>query len=134
MALITFITDAYRMGGIIAETATPSAEQGAKAVTRLNDMMASLAEDGIDVGYNPKTNTADTVEFPAGYVAGLKAMLAVILCSEIGFDVPATTAAIASDGYDKMLRQAVLAQNTPVKMRHISPGASNPYRFNILTG
>lgn len=133
MTVLTFITDAYRMANIVGETETPSAEQASKAITRLNDLMASLAEDGIDLGYNPKSSTTDALELPLGMIGGLKAMLCVDLCGDIALDVPPVVAGKAEATYERLLRQAVLAQNTPIRLRHIDPGAANFRVYNIVT-
>ena len=132
MTLIDLITDAYRMAGIIAESDTPSAEQGAMAVTRLNDLIAELESDGIDLGWNPKSSTTDTASFPEGYVGGIKAMLAVLLFVQyMGPAVPPVLAATADSAYERMLRQATILQNTEVSMRGMSLGASSGYWRDI---
>ena len=112
MIVLELITGALRRAGIIGEAESPSAEEGADAVTRLNDMMAAMAEDGIDLGWNPKATTAETVVLPLGHVGTLKAMLAVMLADEYGTEVSPSTAAEASDGYKRLLRQALQMQMT----------------------
>lgn len=107
MIVLDLVTDSLRQIGIIGETQTPSAEQGADAVIRLNDLMASLAEDDIDLGWNPKDLSSDAAVLPLGAVAAIKALLAIVLAGEYGVEIPATTAAVASDGYKRLLRQGV---------------------------
>ncbi len=133
MTLIDLITDAYRMSGIVPEYATPDATQGAKGVTRLNDMMAALAGDGIDLGYAPRASTADTFSPPLEHVLGIKSMLAVSLCGDYGVEVPVLVAQQAQNGMDRMLRQAAVMQNVPLSLRTVSHGAGGCGDYNILT-
>jgi hypothetical protein len=109
MIVLELITGALRRAGVIGEAEDPSAEEGADAVTRLNDMMAGMAEDDIDLGWNPKSSTADTVVLPLGHVGTIKSMLAVLLADEYGTEVSQVTAMEAKDGYQRLLRQAIKA-------------------------
>ncbi len=107
MLVIDFVTDVLRQCTIISEIATPSAEEGADAVTKLNDMMAELEADEIRLGWNPKATTADTIVLPAEHVMGLKAMLGVRICEGYGSPVPPVMQALANAGYERMLRQSL---------------------------
>lgn len=133
MTVVDFITDPLRQLSIISEIETPSAEQGADALTKLNDMMADLAEDGIDFGWNPKATTAEDIVVPDGQKAGLKAMLGVRVAEGYGLPVPPLMGAMAEGWYKRALRRAVQAlmrkavSDTPA-------GEIYGYRQNILTG
>jgi hypothetical protein len=107
MLVSDLVTDALRKLTVIGQTATPSAEQGQDAVTKLNDVMASLAEDGIDFGYNPKATTAESIELPAGHALTIKAMLILSLAGGYGIEPPAFEVGIAGAGYNRMLARAV---------------------------
>jgi hypothetical protein len=107
MTVIDFVTDVLRQLVIISEIETPSAEQGADAVTKFNDMMASLEGDDIKLGWNPKATTADTLVLPAEHMMGLKAMLGVRLAEGYGQPVPPVMQALANAGYERMLRQSL---------------------------
>jgi hypothetical protein len=132
---LDLITDALRDIGVISEIESPSAEQGDAAVSRLNDLMASLAEDGIDLGYAPISATTDTVVIPDGHVSTIKALLA-IKCAPMyaGSEVPPLIAASADAGYTRLLKQALLLQNTAVIMGHMSLGAGSQSSYDITTG
>jgi hypothetical protein len=110
--VLELVTGALRRAGVIGEADDPSAEEGSDAVTRLNDMIAGMAEDGIDLGWNPKASTADTVVLPLGHIGTIKAMLAVMLADEYGTEVSPVTASEAKSGYDRLLRQALQMQMT----------------------
>lgn len=133
MTLIDIVTDTLRQITVIGQTATPSAEQGQDAVTKYNDLMADLEEDGIDLGHYPKATTADTVELPAGTIAGIKALLGVRLCDGYGIPVPPVVATVAMSGYRRMLGRAIYGSQR--ETRTDAPhGDAQPYSPNILTG
>jgi hypothetical protein len=133
MTVLDIITDALRQIGIIGETQTPSAEQGADAVTRLNDLMASLAEDDIDLGWNPKATSADTVSLPLGQVAAIKALLAVNLAGEYGAEIPPLTAATAGEGYKRLLRQGIQNVMKQTRLYVMPRGNAQSLLNRILT-
>lgn len=131
--VLDLVTGALRRAGIIAESEDPSAEEGQDAVTRLNEIMASMQADGIDFGWNPKATTADTYVLPLEHVGPVKAILAVQLADEYGTEVSSSTGMEASDGYKRMLRQALQGQLQPVRLS--SPrGDAQFYTSRILTG
>lgn len=134
MQLITFITDAYFMAGIISETETPSAEQGAKAVTCMNDLMAELAESDVDLGWVPVGSTSATISLPLGHVNGLKALLAVHLCSRYGVDPPPQVVADAERGRNRLIGQAVSLQIQRTSDAQLPVGESQWYGYDITTG
>lgn len=134
MLVVDLVTDVLRDLAIISEIATPSAEQGQQAVTKLNDLMASLAEDGITFGYNPKATTADSIVLPDGQVATIKALLGVALADSYGLpSVPLNMATVASTGYERLMRQSLNASMRN-KVTDAPMGDRQPYRWNILTG
>jgi hypothetical protein len=130
MTVNDFITDVLRQLTVISEIDTPSAEQGQDAVTKLNELMASLAEDEIKLGYNPKATTAEDIVLPDGQVSTIKAMLGVRLAEGYGLPVPQIMAAFAESGYKRLLRQSLNASMRPTK-----PDCPTAFggSYNILT-
>lgn len=129
------ITGAFRKAGIINEVESPSAEQGAWAVLRLNKMMAALREDGIDLGWAAVSSVADTINLPEGHQEAIESLLAVKLYVDfMDQNIPAAIVIEAEEGRSRLQRQAVLLQNTAVSMRHISPGAAGGGTYDITTG
>jgi hypothetical protein len=108
--VLEVVTDALRDINVIGETQTASAEQGSTAVRKLNELMASLAEDGIDLGFAPVANTAATMDLPLGAVSTIKALLSVACASIYGAEIPAQVAGKAESGYNRLLGQAVSMQ------------------------
>lgn len=134
MNVVDLVTDVLRDLGIISEIATPSAEQGQQAVTKLNDLMASLKEDGILLDFNPKATTAEAIALPDGQLSTIKAMLGMKLCDSYGVvPPPLGLATEAKDGYERLLRQSLHA----TMQRGVSDapyGEQQFWRWNILTG
>ena len=58
--ILDIVTDAARIVNLMDETQQLSAEQGAMALTALNDLMADYFEDGIELGWYPQTDLSVT--------------------------------------------------------------------------
>src|SRR4051812_25375511 len=135
MVVLDLVTDTLRQLGVISEIETPSAEQGQDAVTKLNDLMASLEVDGIDLGYNPKATTAEALVLPAGHVVTIKAMLGVALAESYGLSPPPIMSAMAEAGYKRFIRYVVNDTMRQTSTTNVGYGEGQTRRvFNILTG
>ncbi len=134
MLALEIVTDALRYIGVISETETPSAEQGADGVRKLNELMASLEEDGRDFGYAQIADTADTVVCPLGEVRTIKALLAVNMSPIYGAAIPEVVANVAGTGYQRMLRNALLLAQMPAELATASHGAGAQYTYDIERG
>lgn len=121
--VLEIVTDSLRQIGVIGQTKTPSAEQGADAVAKLNDLMQSLQEDEIDLGWGVKASTASTYVLPLGLVEGIKAMLAMKLAGTYGVEPPAVTSALAAAAYRRMLGQAIHAAMNTKRMTVLPQGS-----------
>lgn len=116
MNVSDLINDTLRRASIINEAETASAEQGADALTRLNEMMAEWAGVGIDMGWNPKATTAETADINLEYVSAIKANLGARLCGAYGIAIDPGLAFEADTGYNRLMRQAVLGLIRPVRV------------------
>ncbi len=135
MLVLELATDALRDIGVISEVETPSPEQGQSFVRKLNELMASLAEDGIDLGFAPVSTTADTVTLPLGAVSTIKVMCAVA-CAPMyaGSEVPPLVSALASSGYTRLLSQAIRFQLEHAHSGTLPMGQNYRYGYDILNG
>lgn len=134
MQALDLITDALKDIGVIGQTATPSAEQGSHGVTKLNDVMFSLLEDGVDLGWVAVTSTTDTVVIPLGHVPSIKALLSVSLAAIYGAEIPPSVANRASSGYERLLGQAFSLQIERSQSNTLPCGENQRHGYNILTG
>src|SRR5689334_2002774 len=115
MLILEVVTDALRNIGVLGVTDTPDAEQGADGVRKLNELMASLTADGIDLGYAQSGSTADTIVLPLEHVSTVKALLSLRMAPIYGAEIPLAVAASADAGYQRMLTQAMNLSMQPVR-------------------
>ena len=127
-----YIASAMRLAQILAEGETPSAEQGADMLAAMNDMMASMAEDGIDLGYSPQSSTTDTLLINLGSREAVKYLLAARACALFEKPIPPIVAQFAQDGYKTMLRTALYQEMQPSTFEQ-SP-FNTGRRFDITNG
>lgn len=132
---VQVIDDALRLIGVIAETQTSSAEQGANALRKLNQLMETWAVDGIEVGYFAQTSTTATCPIPAWAERGVTARLAKALLA----DYP--SAALSPDLLDDeqngvaTIRRAVFYQNRePLDMSDMGLGEGHRIFADITNG
>lgn len=134
METLDLITQSLRSIGVIDATQAPSAEQGAQALNNLNRLMASLAEDGIDLGYAPTTDITDDVLIPLGHVATIEALLAKKEASFRGIDIPNDVEETSQAGYNRLLGQAVSMQIQRSQMDTLPTGDNQYAYYDINTG
>ncbi len=125
------IADALRLLGVLTETQTLSAEQGADGLVTLNDLLEEWSEHGIEVGYFVQTSPAD--DFPCGPTlhAPVKFNLAVHLAPQYGIAVRPDIGARAETYYRRLLTQAVYDRMPEQDMSHLPGGLRT---FDIETG
>lgn len=104
------IADALRELNVISEIQTPSAEQYAHALRKLNQMMAKWLEDGIEIGFYPQTLASDTCPIPEYAESGVTLALAIGCASNYGATVSQELGATASSAYDTILRTSINAR------------------------
>lgn len=134
METLTLITNSLRSIGVLRAGVAPSAAQGEVALGNLNQLMASLAGDGIDLGYLPTTDITDDIALPLEDQATIQAMLALIEASERGIEPPAMVAYTAEQGRQRMLRNAFLLAQEPASLSSVSKGIGAYCGYDITTG
>lgn len=107
------ITPALRMLGILQETESASAEQAATGLVTLNDMMAALAGEGVDLGYAPQSDPTADIGINIEDRQHLKNLLAVMLAPEYDRQIHPVIAALANDGRNTLLRNALIRNPVP---------------------
>lgn len=103
------IADALRELNVISEIATPSAEQYAHALRKLNQLMAKWLEDGIDLGYFPQTSPSDDCPINDYAELGVTLNLAIAVASNYGATVSPELGIQAESAYATILRTAMNA-------------------------
>ena len=134
MLALEFVTDALRSIGVLSEIDTPSAEQGQDGVRKFNELMTSLAEDGVDLGWAPIEDTASTVVMPLGHVSGIKAMLGKACAPLYGAEVPGVVAQMADQCYSRLINQSLALQIERTQSDTLPMGQNYAGQYNILRG
>lgn len=128
------IADSLRELTVISEIQTPSAEQYAHALRKLNQMMAKWLEDGIEIGFYPQTLASDTCPIPDYAESGVTKALAIECASNYGATVSQELGATASSAFDTIQRTSIRARMPVGRMLNRPRGEGDSYPGNILTG
>lgn len=81
---LEIITYAMLKCNIFDESSAPTPEQGVTTLNILNDMMANMAADGINLGWYPQTNIASVSPLQAKDVGPVKYRLCASVASHYG--------------------------------------------------
>ena len=122
MTNLEIITAALRLLGVIAETDVASAEQSQTGLAVMNDMLEDWAGRGIDAGQWPQSELTAEFPGPTTVEGTCKANLAVWLAPYYTAPLRPEVVMLASAGYSRLLREAMLAQLQPVSMAHLHRG------------
>jgi hypothetical protein len=128
------VEPALRLLGVLDEIQNASAEQSSTGLVVLNDMMADLSGDGVDLGYAPQSDPAVDNGMNIESRQALKFMLAVCLSPIYTKPITPVIAAEATMGRNKLLRDAIYQTRQPSTMTHAPLGEAFAVRTNILTG
>lgn len=123
------------LGVVSEEQRAPSPGQGEYGLSVLNDMMLEWQASGIDLEYSVQTSTTDDTPINESDRLTVKANLAVRMADTYNRPVPQLTAAIAQSGYDRLCRDAALANQQTQDMSHLPLDQARLIRpSRILTG
>lgn len=132
---IQVITDALRGLNVINEVETPSAEQGAQCLRKMNQMLAEWAVDRIVIGYFAQTDTSATCPIPDWAERGVTNQLALYIASDFGAEPSIPVVAAADAGMQTILRTVMNLQLEGADMSHL-PRGNGRYGagFDITSG
>lgn len=128
---VNLIAGALRDLGVIAETETPSAEQGATGLTNLNQMLFAWEVQDIDLGYFTQSSTSDTCPIPEYSEQGVQASLALKLAPIYGATVSAELLAKQVEGMRVINNVAMNEKLRPVRTDR--PLGSGHHYFRDIT-
>lgn len=117
------IGDALKELNVIAETQSPSPEQGAHGLRKLNELLEAWTEDGIELGYYAQTLTTADCPIPLWAVRAVKLCLAPELATHYGASVSTELAVKINDAYSSLLRKSVVEKLEPADMSHLPQGS-----------
>jgi hypothetical protein len=123
---IDLITSSFRKANIVNEQETPSAEQGAKGLESLNDLLLFMESDGLIIGSLPLVSQDDELTVADAVASAMKDVLAVMLCRDHGVEVSAELAVLAERS-EKIIER--LATCPPVlNGSHLPAGSTSWWR------
>jgi hypothetical protein len=103
MTVNDLVTRALQLAGVVGMTRAPSAAEMNDGIDTLNEMLASWAIDGMDLGLSTLIQT-DDVLVDDSYMRGIRYSLAVELAGEHGLlsELPASVIATADTEMGKI--------------------------------
>lgn len=125
------IADTLLAINVIRAGQTPSAEQQAQGIRRLNQMMALWAGEGKNLGYIPVGTVTDVLTVPDAALVGIVNNLAILWAPFFGATVAPEIVALAERGMaviDKLTSQEILITT------ELQPAADYPGTYNIQSG
>jgi hypothetical protein len=129
------IGDALRELGVIAETETPSAEQGTHGLRKMNDLLEAWTEYGIELGYFAQSATSDTCPVPNWALRAVKLCLAPEIATAYGAKVSPELAVKIDDAYQALLRKTQVEALPEASMDHMPQGSGKfGTGFDIISG
>jgi hypothetical protein len=116
--VIQLLTDALRLVNIINSNQSPSAEQGIQALHVLNEMMADVQADGLQMGWYPIADADIATEAPISDedIRSVKWCLGLELCPYFGIEPLPQHQTNAQDAYTRLAKRKVLYLETDVSM------------------
>lgn len=132
MKTIDLINDALREINVISEVQTASAEQGAYALRKLNQMMELWKENDIDFGWYKLPDTNGVVPIPDWAEVAVTLTLARDCAPKYGASLSLESASVGANAYNVVLRKSISEKIDNADMTHMPEGAGhNRARYNI---
>jgi hypothetical protein len=130
---LQIVTSALRMLAVLDATETPSAEDGALGLEQLNDLMALLAADNIDLGFPAQDSLADDFPLDDTVAAQVKPLLAAKLHAFYpSASPPPSLSGQAALAVSQLRRAAVLENIEEADLRHVPLGEWNRGGSDII--
>ncbi len=125
------ITAALRMLTVLdADQTAMNPEDGQLGLDELNTLMATLATQGIDLGFPPQDNLSDDFPLDDQVAAQIKPVLAMHLFTFYpSANVPQTLPASAERSMSRLLLDSVLASMQEASMRNLPLGEARRCRY-----
>jgi hypothetical protein len=128
------VTAALRMVGVLDANETAQIEDAMLALGELNDLFSTLEADGIDLGYPPQSNLADTFPLDAVAEAQIKPLLAAQLLTHYPSARPTDSLPIRVRNAMTQLELASVLANTEEVQAAIPRGSGFYSDYDISTG
>jgi hypothetical protein len=130
---LVLIEDALRDINVISEVESASAEQGAYALRKLNQMMEAWKENDIDFGWFAQTATTAQAPVPDWAELGVISSLAIACAPKYGASVSPELAVINDAAMSVIERKCINEKTKGSDMSHMPRGAGHRYRHHDIT-
>jgi len=127
---LDIIEDALELLGVIADGESASAEDGAFALRKLNQMLSGWEVDGVALGYFQQSSTTDPCPIPDWAEKGVYGRLAMDMAAHFQRTLTPEAVRTADEGYELILRRVISLGMKGLDMSHLGGGS---YRWNIET-
>lgn len=128
------ITDALGLIGVLRETETMTAEQGAHGLRVLNHLMADWEQDGLGLQYYEQSSLTSDTPIPNHAIVPVKYFLAFALAPFYSRPVSKEMLALADKYYARLRRDAMALTVAPTDLSHLAPGSAATGSYDIVTG
>ena len=125
ISTVDVINSALREINVISEQDTADANQGAYALSRLNQMMSVWKEDSIDVGYFSLANTSGDCPIPEYAELAVILGLAIACASKFGATISQELASVASSSVSSLRRKLISEGLDNADMTFLPRGAGH---------
>jgi hypothetical protein len=128
------IEASLRLLNVIDEEETPSAEQGIKTLHILNDLMADMRSDGIDLGWYPIADADITADAPLAKedIRAVKLCLAIEAAPHFGVEPLQTLKDRYEEAYAKLAKRAI--KTVEADLSGLPLAEAEPYTADIENG
>ena len=132
---VQIIGDALRDINVISEVDEPSPEQGAYALRKLNQMMASWEGSDIALDYFPQTDTTENCPIPEWAELGVTAALSLVCAAKYGADVSKELAVVLDEAVSTLRGKLIRESLEKMSMLHLPRGTGHRRTgYDINTG
>jgi hypothetical protein len=104
---LELVTYALLKINVFDENSSPSPEQGITALNVLNDMMASMSEDGVKLNWYPQTNMAAVSPLQAQDVGPVKYLLCAAMAAHYGITLSELLIAEIEAAWLRLVKRAM---------------------------
>ncbi len=116
------INGALRDINVISEVEDASAEQGAHAIRKLNQLMEIWKEEDKDLGYFSQPDTTGTCPIPDWAELGVGAALSIVLAPKYGASISPELVAVADAAVNAIARKTISEKLDNQDMSHMPRG------------
>jgi hypothetical protein len=122
------------MLGILDADESPSNEDASIGLDELNSLMATLAADGVDLGFPPQDNLSDDFPLDEQVEAQIKPLLALMLHAHYPAATPSPVLSGRAESARAQLLRVAVIENMEEAVAAVPLGSGYGYYYDIDSG